>query len=207
MDRMRRALPAAVVAALALGGVAGCGSSSGGRTVTLDGTVGSAPPAASTPSAPARPNVPQAYQVPDGVPQTADGGAADVVSKRVITKWLGALTAGNVERAGRFFAAPSKVQNGTPVLVLRSSRERTGFNSTFPCGARATRLRHAARGFTIVDFVLTERKGGSCGTGTGGTARSAIRVVDGHITEWYRLDDMPSGGAPSTEPLPGTQIT
>ena len=51
------------------------------------------------------------------------------------------------------------------------------------------RLQGAARGFTVVTFVLTERRGGNCGSGTGGKAYSAIRVVSGRMVEWYRLPD------------------
>lgn len=141
--------------------------------------------------------------MPSGVPKTADGGTADQISVRVIKKWLGALSASNIPRAARFFANPSKVQNGTTVITLHSLGERAYFNEAFPCGARATRLQHAEDGFTIVDFVLTQRPGGSCGGGTGGTARSAIKVVDGHISEWYRLDDVP---APGGDVAPGTAI-
>jgi hypothetical protein len=214
MDRMRRTFPLAVIAlALAAASLAGCGGGSGNSgTSSSSGRAASAParrspvPSPSAPSVPSTP--PSAYQVPRGVPQTDDGGTADDVSKRVITKWLGALSAGNIPRAARFFAIPSKVQNGTTVITLRSAAERAFFNETFPCGAQATKLQHAKDGFTIVDFVLTERRGGSCGGGTGGTARSAIKVVRGHITEWYRLDELPSPGAtpPATDAGPGTAI-
>lgn len=187
---------------LALGGVAGCGGAEKEPTITLDA-------AGPTSSAPATPRVPKAYQVPQGVPKRSAGRAADAVSRRVITKWLGALSTGNVARAARFFALPSKVQNGTVVLTLSSPTQRAVFNAAFPCGARGTKFERAAGGFTIVDFVLTERPGGNCGGG-GGTARSAIRVVDGHIAEWYRLDELPVPGAPAPQPapggVPGTQI-
>ncbi|MCW3041522.1 MAG: hypothetical protein JWM31_3427, partial [Solirubrobacterales bacterium] len=80
-------------------------------------------------------------------------------------------------------------------------------NAAFPCGARATKLEHAPAGYTIVTFTLTERRGGDCAGGAGGSARSVIRVRDGHITDWYRLDELPAPGAPgSAEPAPGTQI-
>ncbi|MCW3038345.1 MAG: hypothetical protein JWM31_250, partial [Solirubrobacterales bacterium] len=121
MVPMRRSvlLLPTVLAVGALGLLAGCGSGGDGRTITLDATGG----AGSTPTAPSPPAVPQrpkAYQVPRGVPQRSDGGGTDAVSRRVIRKWLGALSDGDIPRAGRFFALPSKVQNGTPVLTLRS---------------------------------------------------------------------------------------
>lgn len=190
-----------VVLVLALGAVAGCGGGGAVTTLTLDGTgAGATPPS------------PKAFGLPAGVPTRSDGGTADPVSRRVIRKWLGALSGGQIQRAARFFAVPSKVQNGTRVLTLRSPAARIVFNDAFPCGARATRLQHARGGFTIVDFVLTERVGGDCGGGAGGRARSAIRVVAGHIVEWYRLDSLPTGHPvpsappPVPEPGPGTQI-
>ena len=216
MDRMRRALPLAVTV-LALGAVTGCGGGSGGGTITLEGAAPASPSAPSVPSTPRSPRAPQAFQVPGRVPQSADGRPADAVSTRVIKKWLSALSASNIPRAGRFFALGAKVQNGTPVLVLRTPAARRLFNSQFfSCGAKATKLQAAKDGFTIVDFVLTERPGGACGGAVGATARGAIKVTDGHIAEWYRLDDpgAPKGGGVATPPpttpdpaLPGTQIT
>lgn len=187
---MHRRLPVALTL-LALGGLAGCGGG-GTTTLTIDGTVGG-----STTGAPGTAPSPKAFGLPSAVPTRAGGRPADPVSRRVITKWLGALSGGQIQRAARFFAVPAKVQNGTRVLTLRSPADRIVFNDAFPCGARATRMRRAARGFTIVDFVLTERVGGDCMGGAGGRARSAIRVVRGHIAEWYRLD---SAAAPGTTP-------
>jgi hypothetical protein len=199
---MRPLLPIGPVV-LVLGVLAGCGGGGDATTVTLDGVgVGSSPSAPS----------PKAFGLPRGVPTRSDGAAADAVSGRVIRKWLGALSGGQIQRAARFFAVPSKVQNGTRVITLRSPAARIVFNDAFPCGARATRLRHAPHGFTIVDFVLTERVGGDCQGGAGGRARSAIRVADGHIVEWYRLDSSAGSApgrpapAPVPEPGPGTQI-
>ncbi|UTI66405.1 hypothetical protein NBH00_09390 [Paraconexibacter antarcticus] len=197
---MHRRLPVALTL-LALGGLAGCGGG-GSTTLTIDGTAGGA--SSSTPGvAPS----PKAFGLPPAVPTRAGGQAADAVSRRVITKWLGALSDGQIQRAARFFAMPSKVQNGTQVLTLRSPADRVIFNDAFPCGAKATRMRRAAHGFTIVDFVLTERVGGNCMGGAGGRARSAIRVADGHIAEWYRLDTAAGGGtSPSPSPSPAPSV-
>jgi hypothetical protein len=191
---MRRPSPTllpslAALLALGAGVVAGCGGGDP-AVITIQGQVGGGPPPGATPP------VPRAFQVPPGVPRASDGQPTDAVSRRVIRKWLSALRQGDIARAARFFAVPSKVQNGTPVLTLRSPRARAAFNENFPCGARATKLEHAGRGFTVVEFVLTQRVGADCGSGTGNTARSAIRVARGHIVEWYRLDDL-------TVPVPG----
>jgi hypothetical protein len=48
----------------------------------------------------------------------------------------------------------------------------------------------------VLVFVLTQRPGGDCGTGTGHTARGAIRVAHGQIVEWYRLPDDPGQRQP-----------
>lgn len=190
---------AAALVALGGGLLAGCGG--GDRTVTLQDRPGTRT-LATPPSAPPLP--PAAFQVPRGVPRVSDGSPTDAVSRRVIRKWLSALRQGDIPRAARFFAVPSKVQNGTRVLTLGSARARVAFNAAFPCGARATKLERGGRGFTIVEFVLTQRAGADCGSGTGNGARSAIRVTRGHIVEWYRLDDLPLPGAQPA--APGTTI-
>jgi limonene-1,2-epoxide hydrolase len=137
---------------------------------------------------------PQAAKPPPSVPQTGHG-PADATSGRVIRAWVAALRKGDIHKAARYFAQPSKVQNGTAVLTLDSRVARIGFNATFPCGAKVKRLRAAAHGFTVVDFILTERRGGDCMGAAGQSARSAIRVKGHRIAEWYRLDD--GGGSPS----------
>lgn len=202
MRRTHAVVPpvAAALLALTAGGLlAGCGG--GDKAVTLQDRSG-ARTLATPPSAPPLP--PAAFQVPPGVPHTSDGTATDAVSRRVIRKWLSALRQGDIRRAARFFALPSKVQNGTRVLTLASAPARVAFNEAFPCGARATKLEQGGRGFTIVEFVLTQRRGADCGSGTGNAARSAIRVRGGHIAEWYRLDDLPAPGAPPPATAPGT---
>ena len=71
------------------------------------------------------------------------------------------------------------------------------FNRTLPCGAKVIDAEPAAHGFFIVTFRLTERPGpGSCGAGTGETARTAFRVRDDLITDWLRVQDVES--APGT---------
>jgi hypothetical protein len=80
------------------------------------------------------------------------------------------------------------VQNGTPVLTLGTRRARRAWVGSFPCGARAISF-GARRGFTIVRFALTERRGGDCQGGAGSYARSAIEVRRGRIVAWYRLPD------------------
>ena len=53
---------------------------------------------------------------------------------------------------------------------------------------------NAPHRFMIVTFRLTERPGkGSCGGGTGATARTAFRVRRGLITDWLRVPDARNG--------------
>lgn len=178
---------------LAAGGVAGCGGGDdgGGR-------------AATTITAATTPEAGGSLALPREVPTTGSDRPADPVSARVVKKWLRALRRGDTRRAARFFALPSRVQNGTPVLTLASPEARFVFNDSLPCGARATRLRRARNGFTIVEVVLTERRGGACGSGVGGRARTAIRVRGGHIVDWYRLQDAAPAPATPAPTVPGT---
>lgn len=191
---MRSALTA-VLTVLALGAVAGCGSGST-PTTTLSIATG--------PSAPASP---RGAGPPPQVPTRSEGRPADKASARVIRAWTDALARGDTRRAARFFALPSHVQNGTPVLTLKSARERLAFNLGFPCAARPTKLERAKDGFTIVEFTLLDPPGG--GGCAGGVARTAIRVRDSHIVDWFSLDGVsPSapgspGPAPPPAPDPG----
>jgi hypothetical protein len=145
--------------------------------------------------------VPQRSELdlPAGIPDRATGPAR-AEARRVINAWLRALRHGNVKRAAHYFALPSKFQNVTPVLTVNSELERIAINVALPCGAKAVTM-GGAGAYTIVTFKLTKRPGGDCGNGVGGTARGAIRVERGKITEWYRLPDRP-GGRPQAPPAP-----
>jgi hypothetical protein len=209
MDRMRSSLtvlPAVVACAL----LAGCGSGGDASSTQSSAPVTSnsgtttipAPSTPTTPSpvAPFRPKTPKALELPSDVPTSSTGTPADAVSSRVIRKWSGALSGGDIERAARFFSLGSKVQNGTPVVTLDTAEKRLVFNVTFPCGAKPTKLEAGDNGYTIVDFVLTERVDGDCGQGIGGSARCAIRVRRGHISDWYRIPEATPKGTPSPAP-------
>ncbi len=210
MDRMRPSLTV-LFAAAAIAALAGCGSGGDDASTDAAATVTSntgtttipAPstpttPPKSTPATPFIPKTPKALALPSDVPTSSVGTPADAVASRVIRKWSGALSQGDIERAARFFSIGSKVQNGTPVVTLDTAEKRVVFNVTFPCGARPTKLEAGDNGYTIVDFVLTERVDGDCGQGLGGTARCAIRVRRGHISDWYRIPE----AAPKSTPTP-----
>jgi hypothetical protein len=178
-----RRTAAAVVAAATAIALAGCG---GGGHATSTATQAQASGAAQPPPA----GHSSELDPPASVPDRATGPATKE-ARQVINAWLRALRHGDVERAARYFALPSKFQNSTPVLTVQTKRERIAVNLSLPCGAKAREMGGAGV-YTIVTFVLTKRPGADCGTGVGGTARGAIRVERRHIKEWYRLPDKPS---------------
>ena len=90
------------------------------------------------------------------------------------------------------------------MLTIDIPAERIAINQALPCGAVPIKL-GSAGAFTIVTFRLVERTGGDCSSAAGAKARTAIRVADGHIREWYRLPDEP-GGNGSQEPDGSTPV-
>jgi hypothetical protein len=158
-----RILGAAVVTSVAL---AGCGGGDGAHPATTS----------TVPAVPA--------------PVVAPGVSRDAAN--IVRRWADTLRRGNIEAAAKFFAVPSFVANGGPPAHLTTHAAIVGFNRSLPCGARLVRADRAHHGFVIATFVLTERPGpGSCGSGTGATARTAFRVKNGLITDWLRVQDLP----------------
>ncbi len=187
---MVRARHCALVAATLVAG--GCGGETAVR------------PTATTPPPSAQPRAaPNPLDPPANVPQKATGKAG-AESVRVIEAWARALRRGEIEKAARYFSLPSKFQNATPVLTIDIPAERVAINEALPCGAVPVKL-GSAGAFTIVTFKLVERVGGDCSSAAGAKARSAIRVADRHIREWYRLPDEP-GGNGSQEPDGSTPV-
>lgn len=177
----------ALLAVLAAAGAGGCGGRGSETRVDSTDTAPGNGVTAGTPS------VPPDLALPPDVPQRATG-PAKTESVRVIRRWLRALDRGDVRRAARYFALPSKFQNtGTPVLHIDSEEERIAVNLSLTCGALAEKTGGAGP-YTIVLFRLVERggPGGGCGSGVGATARGAILVSGGLIREWYRLPDEPA---------------
>ena len=125
-----------------------------------------------------------------GTPATRPAREADV---QVIRGWVDTLRAGHVDAAAGYFAVPAIVQNGTPLLKLRTRREVRLFNAALPCGARLLRTFQSGR-YVAATFRLTERPGGDCGRGTGQEAATAFVIRARKIVEWRRV------------PLPGEQL-
>ena len=110
----------------------------------------------------------------------------------LVRRWADTLRRGDITGAAGFFAVPALVANGGPPAELRTQGAIRAFNRSLPCGARLARADRAHHGFVIATFVLTERPGpGTCGSGTGATARTAFRVRHGKIIDWLRVQDLP----------------
>jgi hypothetical protein len=159
----------------------------------LAGCGGGAHRATTTPrTTPRDPNAD--LRIPAHVPRRA-AGAADQASVKVIAQWLRTLQRGDETRAAHYWATGAKFQNATPVLTIDTPIEKLAIQESLPCGARIKRAGGPAP-FVVLVFVLTQRRGGNCGSGAGQTARGAIRVAHGQIVEWYRLPDDPSQEQP-----------
>jgi hypothetical protein len=142
----------------------------------------------------AKPNTNADLFLPAHVPRQARG-EADPAAVKVIARWLRALRSGDEAKAASFWATGAKFQNATPVLTIDTPIEKLAIQKSLTCGAK---IREAGgpKPFVVLVFVLTQRPGGDCGTGTGHTARGAIRVAHGQIVEWYRLPDDPGQQQP-----------
>jgi hypothetical protein len=114
----------------------------------------------------------------------------------VVRGWAADLRRGDIDAATARFAVPSLVSNGTPVERLETRVQVRSFNASLPCGARVRKVRREGR-FLVATFVLTERPGGDCGAGTGGTATTAFHVRDGKIVRWIRVPQRGEPPAPS----------
>jgi hypothetical protein len=172
---MRRAAILVVIA------FAGCGGGDE-RAQTTPTQPPATQPRDPIPTTPARP--PDTY-LPPIVPTEANGSAPPGAGK-VVRAWASAVRKSDFERAADLFAKGARVQNGGPVEELKTRDFALVWNAALPCGAQVTKL-GGANGFTIAEFKLTDRVGSTCGSGRGNAARVAFRVLDGKITEWYRL--------------------
>ena len=162
-----RALSLAVLALV----IAGCGGGGGDKSA-----------ATPTPS-------PSPTAAPEQSAASPEPGV-DKADLAVVTAWADTLRRGDVAGAAAKFALPIVVANGFTPIRLRTREQARIFNRALPCGAKVTDAEAAPHRFIIVTFTLTERPGrGSCGTGTGNTARTAFRVRDGLITDWLRVPD------------------
>ena len=122
-------------------------------------------------------------------PDTASADQADV---QVIEGWAEALADGDVEQAAGYFALPSTAENGPLLTRIDTRADAIAFNRSLPCGATVISARTAGD-FTTATFELSDRPGGDCGAGVGGTASTSFQIEDGKIVEWRRIDDAAPG--------------
>ena len=122
---------------------------------------------------------------------TADADPADV---EVIENWSSTLKEGDVEGAAEYFAIPSTAQNGL-LIKIESRADAVAFNESLPCGAEVISARTQGE-FTTATFRLSDRPGGNCGAGVGGTASTSFVIEDGRIVEWRRV----GGATPQADP-------
>lgn len=132
---------------------------------------------------------------------TADTDTADQEDLKVIEDWSRTLSEGDVEGAAGYFATPSTAENGPVRIEIETLEDAIAFNQTLPCGAEVISAKTVGE-FTSATFRLSERPGGGCGPGTGGTASTSFVIEDGKIVEWRRIGDSgpvsggDGGGAP-----------
>jgi hypothetical protein len=125
-----------------------------------------------------------------GTAQDADVDSANPDDVEVIGAWIAALTSGDTDAAADYFALPSVAQNGPIQVRIRDHEDAVAFNESLPCGAEVIAAETSGEK-TIATFELSERPGGGCGPGSGGTARTSFVIKDGKIVEWWRLGDPP----------------
>lgn len=129
----------------------------------------------------------------DSSTSTAAADEADQSDVEVIEGWSATLSEGDVEGAAEYFAIPSIAQNGTLLVRIESREDAIEFNESLPCGAEVISARSQGE-FTTATFRLSERPGGGCGPGVGGTASTSFVIEDGEIVEWRRVDGRSPGG-------------
>jgi predicted small lipoprotein YifL len=173
--------------------LAGCGGGGPARPTARAAPAAAAP----TPAAPSDAEVRDALHLPDRVPLRATG-SAPAGQVRVVRGWLDELRRGQVARAARRFAIPSRFQNFDAVARIRTPSDALAVTATLPCGAKMTSVGGAA-GFVVYEARLTDRPGGACGSGVGGVVRGAVLVRHRRMVEWYRLPDrsQPRRGEPA----------
>jgi hypothetical protein len=130
----------------------------------------------------------------------------------VIRDWSNTLRRGDVAGAARYFALPSIFANGTgtgigglAVVTIHTESEAVTVNSELTCGSVLLSAKRVGKYLNAL-FRLTNRSGpgADCDGGAGELARVDFLIADGHIVEWVRAPEAPTGGtAPEpTVPVP-----
>ncbi len=138
-----------------------------------------------------------------GDTSSATTASADPGDVAVIEGWADALASGDEEAAADYFAIPSVAENGPLLTKIESRDDAIAFNRSLPCGAEVVSARTTGS-LTTATFRLSDRPGGDCGAGAGGTASTSFEIDDGKIVEWRRIDDGPPQGDGGE--APGTSV-
>jgi len=172
--------------ALSAAAIAGCGGGSGGPTNPAQTAM-------------------QVVTVPNTVPHGTPPAPSSASDAQVIRLWADTLRHGDVAGAAGMFGLPAitQIQPGAPFLELRTRAQARAFNRSLPCGAVLLRTERY-RGLTVGVFRLSERPGGSCGSGTGAIARTGFVIDGGRITHWIRLPNRPGDDQAPQTPAPQT---
>lgn len=171
-----------LLAALSLLGFASCGDDEE-PTVTAD--------TSTTDSTDSSTTTPDGEDEPVRKADTADADPDDL---QVIKRWSRTLSEGDVAGAAKYFATPSTAENGPIRVEIETLADALTFNETLPCGAEVISAKTVGE-FTNATFRLSERPGGDCADGVGGTASTSFVIEDGKIVEWRRIGDSgPIGG-------------
>jgi hypothetical protein len=107
----------------------------------------------------------------------------------VVRGWIGALNAGDYDRAASYFSPGAIVEQGQR-FRLRDRAAAETFNRGLPCRADIEDVEDEGA-TTLVAFDL--RRGPGPMRSCGGSARVRFRVRDGRFTQWLQLPERPTG--------------
>ena len=116
---------------------------------------------------------------------------AELAATRLIGDWLGALNAGEYERAAGFFARGAIVDQGRPIRLPDRAAARF-FNATLPCRADLSGVRDEAGPRALATFRLRTGPGGPCE----GSVQVRFTIRAGKFTKWRQLEGEPAPNGP-----------
>jgi len=205
VDVIARLSRGSLIAIMATGIAAGCGSTGGVKGAPVHHV--SRPATRAAPQLPLE-VIPEALAIPTPGPTRV---AASPASVAVIRGWSDALRHGDVIAAAGYFALPSVMINGFDaagdalVSPIRTRFQAEAANASLPCGAKFISADQRGQ-YVNALFLLTNRPGpgGGCGSGTGETARTNFVISDGRIAQWIRAPDDPGDNRRPAPPPPST---
>ena len=103
----------------------------------------------------------------------------------MVESWSQAINASDDETAAASSPRLRVVIQDGARTTLEGEPEALAFNSSLPCGGKIVKTSVDGNEVTAT-FTLTRRPGHMC-DGTGESAVSVFRVIDGKITLWHQL--------------------